>query len=107
MSHDLRTPLAAITGAASTLLEPVPLDPAVERGLKEEIYDEAERLERLVNNLLDMTRLESGTLRLQKEWHVLEELVGAALARVGRPRRAGPSRSRCPPTFPWCRWTPC
>jgi two-component system sensor histidine kinase KdpD len=87
VSHDLRTPLAAITGAASSLLQPVPLDPAVERGLKEAIYDEAERLERLVNNLLDMTRLESGTLHLQREWHVLEELVGAALARVARRRK--------------------
>jgi two-component system sensor histidine kinase KdpD len=87
VSHDLRTPLAAITGAASSLLQPVPLAPAVERGLKEAIYDEAERLERLVSNLLDMTRLESGTLRLQREWHVLEELVGAALARVARRRK--------------------
>ncbi|MGH9885746.1 MAG: DUF4118 domain-containing protein, partial [bacterium] len=86
VSHDLRTPLAAITGAASSLLQPVALDPAAERGLKEAIFEEAERLGRLVGNLLDMTRLESGTLRLRREWHVVEELVGSALARLERSR---------------------
>ena len=45
VSHDLRTPLAAITGAASTLLQPAPLDPAAERELKEAIYDEARAAE--------------------------------------------------------------
>src|SRR5262249_58285826 len=64
VSHDLRTPLAAITGAASTLLGSAPLGPEVERDLKEAIRDEAERLNRLVTNLLDMTRLRSGHLRL-------------------------------------------
>ena len=87
VSHDLRTPLAAITGAASALLQPTPLEPAVERGLKEAIYDEADRLSRLVTNLLDMTRLESGSLRLSTEWHSLEELVGSALARLDRSRK--------------------
>ncbi len=87
VSHDLRTPLAAITGAASSLLQPVHLDPATERGLKEGIYDEALRLSRLVGNLLDMTQLESGTLRLTREWQVLEELVGGALARLERSRQ--------------------
>ena len=87
VSHDLRTPLAAITGAASALLQPTPLEPAVERGLKEAIYDEADRLSRLVTNLLDMTRLESGSLRLSTDWQSLEELVGSALARLDRSRK--------------------
>ncbi|RPH74801.1 MAG: two-component system sensor histidine kinase KdbD, partial [Nitrospiraceae bacterium] len=46
------------------------------------IYNEARRLDRLVRNLLDMTRLESGVVQLQKEWHPVEEIVGAALTRL-------------------------
>ena len=66
VSHDLRTPLATITGAASSLLQPGTLGPEAERELKEAIYEEAERLNRLVTNLLDMTRLESGSLQLSR-----------------------------------------
>jgi len=84
VSHDLRTPLAAITGAASALREEPPPAPAVARELSATVLEEAERLNRLVGNLLDMTRLESGTLQPRREWHSLEELVGSALARVER-----------------------
>ncbi|HSB60721.1 MAG TPA: DUF4118 domain-containing protein, partial [Vicinamibacteria bacterium] len=84
VSHDLRTPLAAITGAASSLLqEPAP-GPAARRELAETISDESERLNRLVTNLLDMSRLESGAVRLHREWHPFEEVVGSALARLER-----------------------
>ena len=100
VSHDLRTPLAAITGAASSLLQPVPLDPDVERGLKEAIYDEADRLGRLVTNLLDMTRVESGSLQLSTEWHSLEELVGAALSRLDRSRKGRPVDVSMPADLP-------
>jgi two-component system sensor histidine kinase KdpD len=82
VSHDLRTPLAAITGAASTLSSEVTLGAGPRRELTQTIYEEAERLNRLVGNLLDMTRLEAATVELKREWHPLEELVGAALARV-------------------------
>ena len=46
--------------------------------------EEADRLGRLVQNLLEMTRLESGALQLRKEWHPLEEVIGAALSRLGK-----------------------
>ena len=82
VSHDLRTPLATITGAATTMLHAGPLDGDTQRGLLESIREEAERLNRLVQNLLDMTRLEAGALRLRREWHPLEEVVGAALGRL-------------------------
>ncbi|MCC6573860.1 MAG: sensor histidine kinase KdpD [Planctomycetes bacterium] len=78
VSHDLRTPLAAITGATSTLLGPK-TDDETSRELVRSIHDEARRMNRLVNNLLDMTRLESGQLRLRKEPVLIEEVVGSAL----------------------------
>jgi two-component system sensor histidine kinase KdpD len=83
VSHDLRTPLAAITGSASTLVEGGDaLDPETRRELAQGIEDEADRLNRLVHNLLDMTRLESGGIRVRKDWHSLEEIVGSALDRM-------------------------
>lgn len=83
VSHDLRTPLAVITGAASTLLQGN-VDGADRDELTGSILHEADRLNRLVQNLLDMTRVESGTLRVKKQWHPLEEVVGSALVHAER-----------------------
>ncbi len=80
VSHDLRTPLAAVTGAASTLLtQGDALAATTRRDLLQAIYEEATRLGRLVANLLDMTRLHSGTLVLRQEWTPIEEPIGAVL----------------------------
>jgi two-component system sensor histidine kinase KdpD len=88
VSHDLRTPLASITGSASTLLDPdASLPPSAHRDLIVTIHEEADRLNRLVANLLDMTRLESGAVQVKKEWLTVEEIVGAALTRL-EPRLA-------------------
>jgi two-component system sensor histidine kinase KdpD len=84
VSHDLRTPLAAITGAAGGLLEDPPPSTSVARDLVSTVLEEAERLNRLVGNLLDMTRLESGKPQPKREWHSLEEVVGSAVGRVER-----------------------
>jgi two-component system, OmpR family, sensor histidine kinase KdpD len=82
VSHDLRTPLAAITGAATSLRDDGQV-PAETRGeLVESIVVEAERLERLVHNLLDMTRLESGDIVLHRDWVPLDEVVGSALTHL-------------------------
>jgi two-component system sensor histidine kinase KdpD len=82
VSHDLRTPLASITGAASTLRSQGDrLEPEVRQELLESIGDEAQRLSRLVGNLLEMTRLESG-VELRRDVCPLEEIVGAALQRI-------------------------
>jgi two-component system sensor histidine kinase KdpD len=83
VSHDLRTPLATITGAASSLLQAEDaLNPASRQELARSIYGEANRLDRLVRNLLDMMRLEAGAVQLQKDWHPFDEIVGAALSRL-------------------------
>jgi two-component system sensor histidine kinase KdpD len=83
VSHDLRTPLAAITGAASALSAGAPgLDATTRDELAETICEESARLERLVGNLLDMTRLASGALDVKREWIPVEELVGGVLTRL-------------------------
>ncbi len=82
VSHDLRTPLAAITGAGTLLLEERGADPALRRELTTTVVEEAERLERLVSNLLDMTRFESGVVEPRREWVPLVEVVGSAMNRV-------------------------
>ncbi len=85
VSHDLRTPLSVVTGASSTLLEgDQSLTPEVRRELAASILEESERLNRLVANLLDMTRLQAGALEVRKQWQPIEEVVGAALARTSR-----------------------
>ncbi len=83
VSHDLRTPLATIIGAASSLLDGQGhLDSAARLELARSIYREADRLDRLLKNLLDMMRIEAGAVHLNKEWHPMDEVVGAALARL-------------------------
>jgi two-component system sensor histidine kinase KdpD len=85
ISHDLRTPLAAITGAASSLLdEKLTFDSSTRDELVRSIYDESERLGRLVANLLHMTRLESGAVQICKEWQPIEEVIGSALNHTER-----------------------
>jgi two-component system sensor histidine kinase KdpD len=85
VSHDLRTPLAAITGSISSLLSNGKnLPEPVRQDLLENVYDESERLERLVNNLLEMTKLESGAIKPNKELNHPGEVIGSALARLDK-----------------------
>ncbi len=81
VSHDLRTPLAVITGSAATLSESG-LDEQTRKELLDTIQEEGQRLNRLVRNLLDMTRLQAGALRVKKEWQDVEEVIGSALTRL-------------------------
>jgi two-component system sensor histidine kinase KdpD len=100
VSHDLRTPLAAITGAVSGLLEREHnLDPHG-RELAQVAYEEAERLNRLVGNLLEMTRLESGNVKVDKEWQPLEEVVGTTLLRLERLFEDHPLKTHLPDDLP-------
>ncbi len=84
VSHDLRTPLATITGAASTLVAGPGLEEHQRTELAESIVDESERLNRLVANLLDLTRLESHAIQLHKELQPIDEVVEVTLARMER-----------------------
>jgi two-component system, OmpR family, sensor histidine kinase KdpD len=101
VSHDLRTPLASITGGVSSLLESGDsLDAETQRELLRSVHEEAERLNRLVQNLLEMTRLESGSVQVRKDWHSIEELVGAALGRFNRRLGQRPIVTRIPADLP-------
>jgi two-component system sensor histidine kinase KdpD len=89
ISHDLRTPLSTVLGSATTLIEyGQTLDSAVQRDLLDSIREEAERLNRYVGDLLDMTRLEGGALVTRKDWIDVREILGRALERIERRRGA-------------------
>ena len=83
ISHELRTPLATIVGASSTLAEQGDaLAPASRRELATTVAQEAQRMSEVVAKVLDLARLQAGATHVNAEWHSLEEIVGAALARV-------------------------
>ncbi|MFZ3102501.1 MAG: sensor histidine kinase KdpD [Desulfitobacteriaceae bacterium] len=85
LSHDLRTPLSSIIGAVTGLLEDqnVVYSSEVRNELLQTILLGAERMNRFVSNLLDMARLESGMLKLNKEWCDLQDIIGVAINRLG------------------------
>ena len=91
ISHELRTPIATIAGAASSMLDPnTALNSTSRTELAVEIESAAERLNRLVENLLDMSRLDAGRLQLKVEWCDIGDVAGVALRRLqgeiaGRP----------------------
>jgi two-component system, OmpR family, sensor histidine kinase KdpD len=83
LSHDLRTPLGSIEGAASSLAQDQgELTPALRHELAETIQEESRRMARLIGNLLDMIRVESGSLAVHRSWQPLEESLGTALLRL-------------------------
>ena len=85
VSHDLRTPLAAIIGAAGSLDSyGDAMDDADRHSLLETVRMEGERLDRYIQNLLDMTRLGHGELTLQRDWIGVDELIGSATGRMHR-----------------------
>ncbi len=100
VSHDLRTPLGVITGAVSMALDTPSLSEAGRRELLQSAQEESQRLHRLVSNLLDITRLEAGSLELRKDWTPLEEVVGSALNRQELAAGAGRVRVQIPPDLP-------
>src|ERR1019366_2873816 len=107
VSHDLRTPLAVVTGATSALLgDHAPADEGKRRILITTAHEEALRLNRLVGNLLDMTRLDAGALKVKKELQPLEEVVGAALYRLDDRLRGRPVGTDLPDDLPLVPFDP-
>lgn len=101
MTHDFQTPLAAIMGSASSLLDlKGKLDNAQAQEMLANIYDEAGRLSRLINNLLDIAMLQAGSLKLHKELQPLEEVIGAALNRLEKRLADRPITTSLPADLP-------
>ena len=84
ISHDLRTPLAVMAGAGSTLAERgATLDEATRIALARSIENKALEMSELVSNVLDLMRFQSGQVALRLDWESVEDLAGAALQRIG------------------------
>ncbi|HXX85744.1 MAG TPA: two-component system sensor histidine kinase KdpD [Casimicrobiaceae bacterium] len=79
LSHDLRTPLASLVGLAEWLELAKPELAGEQRETIRAIAEQARRMSALVNNLLDMARIQSGEVKLRREWQSVEEVVGSAL----------------------------
>lgn len=86
ISHEMRTPLTAILGAASALEQKkVANDPAYVLSVAEGLHDAADRLNRVIENLLDMSRLSSGVLSLKLEWHDVNDLLSVVVKKLEKP----------------------
>ncbi|HLX21793.1 MAG TPA: DUF4118 domain-containing protein [Usitatibacter sp.] len=82
LSHDLRTPLAAMLGLSESLALTQPPLSRQQADIARTLGEETRRLIALVNNLLDMARIQSGEVRLDLQWHPLEEVIGSSLAAI-------------------------
>jgi two-component system sensor histidine kinase KdpD len=100
VSHDLRTPLVTIIGAAGSLAETPSLPAAARKDLAENIREEGERLDRYVQNLLDMTRIGHGALKLHLAPLDVGELIGSARHRLRAPLRAHQVTADVPDSLP-------
>ena len=101
ISHDMRTPLTTIVGSASTLVEEdQALQPEDKLELCRAIYDEGLRMASLVNNILDMARLDAGAVQLNKQDYPLEEIIGTVLTRLQKRLTGRQVIVKLPPGMP-------
>ena len=83
ISHDLRTPLAVIAGAGSALSDPgMSIDTEARTRLAATIENKAQEMSKLISNVLDLMRFESGEVRLRQDWQTIEDLAGTALGQL-------------------------
>jgi two-component system sensor histidine kinase KdpD len=100
ISHDVRTPLTAIVGLSSTLASRRTLSSEARQEITEAIQEEALRMSQLVTNLLDMAKLHAGRIRLNRQWQLLEEVVGTALGQLSRALDGREVEVNLPPGLP-------
>ncbi|CAB5692338.1 Sensor protein KdpD [Delftia tsuruhatensis] len=98
VSHDLRTPLTTILGAAEAARRHVPPGDAAD--MLEQVRTQAQAMQRLVENLLDMARLQQGGVHLQREWLPLDEIVGSALRQMRARLQRHPVSTDLPADLP-------
>ncbi|MBV8032876.1 MAG: sensor histidine kinase KdpD [Betaproteobacteria bacterium] len=104
ISHDLRTPLAVISGASSSLMEKGDaLATDERRGLARSIFDQSQQMTALVANVLEMTRLEGGGIALERDWHALSEITGTVVGRLASHLDGHPVRIWLPEKLPLVR----
>ena len=101
ISHDLRTPLAVMAAAGSTLAQHGrKLDEATRVALARSVESKAHEMSDLVSNVLDLVRLESGQVALRRDWQTVDDLVGSALAACGERLASHPVELRLAPDLP-------
>jgi two-component system sensor histidine kinase KdpD len=101
VSHDLRTPLASIKASATSLLDDsVAWDADDRRELLTAIDEETDRLTLMVSNLLDLSRIEGGALRPQKDWYDLDELIADVRSRLAARTESHPVNVAIEPDLP-------
>jgi two-component system sensor histidine kinase KdpD len=105
VSHDLRTPLASIKASATSLLDDsVEWDAETRRDFLEAIDEETDRLTLMVSNLLDLSRIEGGALRPQKDWYDIDELIVDVRARLAPRMKSHPLTITVEPDLPLLRF---
>lgn len=105
ISHDLRTPLTALVGLASTLTDSN-LPENSQKELAIAIQNETQQMSDLVTNLLDMARLQTGGVKLKKDWQSIEEIVGSACMQLHRVLATHKLVISIPPNLPLCECDP-
>jgi two-component system sensor histidine kinase KdpD len=104
LSHDLRTPLTALVGLSETLAASTPKLAPTQLELASALHDEAQRMSVLVVNLLDMARIQSGDVKLNLQWQMLEEVVGSALRASALQLQRHQVSTQLAPDFPLLRF---
>ena len=103
ISHEMRTPVAAIASAASNLAEGLASPPELQKAMLGEIQEAARRLNRLIGNLLDMTRLETGHVKPKLDWCDVADLVQVTLKHLSRELARHSVKTAVAPGLPLAR----